>query len=183
MSSYAYLNSSFETGFANPIDQAVRRYCCPDISGYRKLDEVPYDFIRKRLSMLVAKEGEPNLMVTKGALSNVLAVCSQAETAGGPKPASGAGAGADSAELCPIQRAGAAHPGGRLSADWQRRPDIGKDDEAGMTFLGFLLVYDPPKPGVAEVIRQMKRTGGFPEDHHRRQRPGGRQRRPPGGDD
>ena len=77
VSYYAYLNSSFESGFANPIDQAVLRYCCPDISGYRKLDEVPYDFIRKRLSILVAKEGEPNLMITKGALSNVLAVCSQ----------------------------------------------------------------------------------------------------------
>jgi Mg2+-importing ATPase len=55
---YAYLNSFFETGFTNPIDQAIRRYCYPDVSGYRKLDEVPYDFIRKRLSILVAKEGE-----------------------------------------------------------------------------------------------------------------------------
>ena len=66
--------------------------------------------------------GRANLMVTKGALSNVLAVCTQAEDRRGPKPAVGAGAGADPAELCRVQRAGAAHPGGRLSATWRRRP-------------------------------------------------------------
>ena len=48
---YAYLNASFETGFANPIDEAIRGESF-DISGYRKLDEVPYDFLRKRLSIL-----------------------------------------------------------------------------------------------------------------------------------
>jgi len=44
---YAYLNSSYETGYNNPIDTAIRAHKSPDISGYHKLDEVPYDFIRK----------------------------------------------------------------------------------------------------------------------------------------
>ncbi len=158
VSYYAYLNSSFESGFANPIDQAVLRYCCPDISGYRKLDEVPYDFIRKRLSVLVAKEGEPNLMVTKGALSNVLAVCSQAETAGGQsQPLE------QVRERIQQNFAHFSEQGLRTLGVAYRRleatAEIGKDDEAGMTFLGFLLVYDPPKPGVAEVIRQMQELG------------------------
>ncbi len=158
VSYYAYLNSSFESGFANPIDQAVCRYCCPDISGYRKLDEVPYDFIRKRLSVLVAKEGEPNLMVTKGALSNVLAVCSQVEDAAGQSQPL-------EQERDRIQRnlAQFSEQGLRTLGVAYRQlgsaTKIGKDDEAGMTFLGFLLVYDPPKPGVAEVIRQMKELG------------------------
>ncbi len=155
---FAYLNSFFETGFANPIDQAIRRYCCPDISGYRKLDEVPYDFVRKRLSIMVTKEGELPLMLTKGALSNVLAVCSQAETAAG--------------QALPLDQVRAeiqqhfgefSQQGLRTLGVAYRRlataADIGKDDETGMTFLGFLLVYDPPKPGVADIIQQMKQLG------------------------
>ena len=52
---YAYLNASYETGFVNPIDEAIRTHRPFDVSGYQKLDEVPYDFIRKRLSILVAQ--------------------------------------------------------------------------------------------------------------------------------
>lgn len=44
---HAYLNAFFETGFSNPIDEAIRSYKQPDVSGYKKADEVPYDFIRK----------------------------------------------------------------------------------------------------------------------------------------
>src|SRR5580765_333660 len=76
------LNASFETGFTNPIDQAIRTHRRFDLSGYRKVDEIPYDFVRKRLSILVAHD-DTHLMVTKGALANVLAVCSTAQTGAG----------------------------------------------------------------------------------------------------
>src|SRR4029077_20760600 len=79
---YAYLNAFYETGFVNPIDEAIRAYQQFDLTSYQKLGEAPYDFIRKRLSILVATEGK-RLLVTKGALENVLAVCSSAETAEG----------------------------------------------------------------------------------------------------
>ena len=76
---YAYLNSSFETGYNNPIDTAIRAHSPLDISAYHKLDEVPYDFIRKRLSILVStKEG--NLVISKGTLPNLFSICSQVET-------------------------------------------------------------------------------------------------------
>ncbi len=67
---HAYLNAFYESGFTNPIDEAIRSYRQPDLSGYQKLDEVPYDFNRKRLSVLVSK-GNTRLMVTKGPLTNV----------------------------------------------------------------------------------------------------------------
>jgi len=79
---HAYINASYETGFTNPIDDAIRTYRKFDISSYKKLDEVPYDFIRKRLSILVAKDNT-HIVITKGALTNVLAVCSSAEAPGG----------------------------------------------------------------------------------------------------
>ena len=49
---YAYLNAKFESGFLNPLDQAIRSYKTLDISSFQKLDEEPYDFVRKRLSVL-----------------------------------------------------------------------------------------------------------------------------------
>jgi P-type Mg2+ transporter len=79
---FAYLNAHYETGFANPIDAAIRSQHEFDVSGYEKLDEVPYDFVRKRLSILVSKDGQ-HLMVTKGALSHVLDACATVETATG----------------------------------------------------------------------------------------------------
>ena len=67
----AYINAFYETGFTNPIDEAIRNYKQFDLSGYQKQDEIPYDFIRKRLSIVVSHDDE-HLMVTKGALQNVL---------------------------------------------------------------------------------------------------------------
>ena len=71
---YAYLNAFYETGYTNPIDQAIRSHRQLDLSNCKKLDEVPYDFSRKRLTILVSKNTEI-LMITKGALSNVISTC------------------------------------------------------------------------------------------------------------
>ncbi len=81
---YAYLNASYQTGFTNPIDEAIRtdetvKARNFDLASYHKLDEVPYDFVRKRLSVLVSK-GTSSLITTKGALQNILDVCTRAET-------------------------------------------------------------------------------------------------------
>ena len=76
---YSYLNAIFETGFTNPIDEAIRNYKKFDIAAYQKQDEIPYDFLRKRLSILVSHDNA-HILITKGALSNILSVCSSAET-------------------------------------------------------------------------------------------------------
>jgi P-type Mg2+ transporter len=154
---YAFLNASYETGFMNPIDEAIRKYRPFDLSGYKKLDEVPYDFIRKRLSILISK-GDTHLMVTKGALSNVLAVCSSAEIAEGRI-----------VDIVTVKERiqqhfeEFSHKGFRTLGVAYR--DIGSDtvitreQEADMTFLGFLILFDPPKPGIIETIRELKHLG------------------------
>ena len=75
---YAYFNSAYETGFSNPIDEAIRQYRQFDLNDCEKLAEIPYDFYRKRLSLLLEDQGNA-ILITKGALTNVLAICSEVE--------------------------------------------------------------------------------------------------------
>ncbi|MDD5169101.1 MAG: magnesium-translocating P-type ATPase [Syntrophales bacterium] len=154
---YAYLNAFFEKGFANPIDEAIRSHEQPDVSGYEKADEIPYDFIRKRLSILVKHDGG-NLMITKGTIPQVLAICSQAETSAGEK--------VDIAAMTPqilqqfeTQSAQGLRLIGLAYREMGTASVIGKGEEKDMTFLGFLLFFDPPKKGIAETIERLKKLG------------------------
>jgi P-type Mg2+ transporter len=154
---YAFLNAYYQTGFTNPIDQAIRTFRVFDLSGFQKLDEVPYDFIRKRLSILVS-QGEKHLIVTKGALANVLSACSRAETSGGTL-----------VELSQVRAQIDLHfkdfsrQGFRMLGVAYRevKPDLvlTKDLESELIFLGFLVLFDPPKSGIVETIRHLKSLG------------------------
>jgi len=152
---FASLNASFQTGLKNPIDEAVVK-AGQDLSGYEKLDEIPYDFERKRLSVVVRK-GDEVLLISKGALENILEVSKMAESAG------------------------AIDEIGRLQNDIERRYNewsakglrvLGvafkkvepreaykRTDESGMTFLGFLLFDDPPKADAANMVSELNRLG------------------------
>ena len=84
---HAVLNATFESGFTNPIDEALRSDAEVKTEGYTKFDEVPYDFIRKRLSVVVADQANAShLMITKGAFANVMATCTKVATDKGEIP-------------------------------------------------------------------------------------------------
>jgi len=153
---YSYLNAFFQTGFENPIDDAIRVNHL-DLNGYSKLDEVPYDFVRKRLSILVSKDST-NLIVTKGALQDILAVCSFVETSEGTN-----------VEINSVRK-DIQQRFEELSAKGFRvlgiayknvgtTKIISKDDEASMTFLGFLVLFDPIKSGIIDTIGELKHLG------------------------
>jgi Mg2+-importing ATPase len=165
---HSWLNSVFETGFANPIDRAVCESCTFDPAEWRKIDEVPYDFIRKRLSVVVEPRVRPGerLMVTKGAFAQVLAVCSEAAVSGGAAEATvpiehvRADLEARFVELSDqgLRTLGVARR--RLAGD--QTGAATKDLETGMTFLGFLTFFDPPKPGVEKTLADLRAAGvGF----------------------
>jgi Mg2+-importing ATPase len=153
---YSYLNASYQTGFTNPIDEAIRANKL-DLAGYQKLDEVPYDFVRKRLSVLVSKDNR-NLMVTKGALQNILDVCASVETSEGT-----------TVQISGVQQQiqqrfeELSSKGFRVLGiaykDLGSEKIISKDSEVGMTFLGFLVLFDPSKPKIAETIAELKHLG------------------------
>jgi Mg2+-importing ATPase len=154
---YAYLNASFETGFVNPIDEAIRNHKKFDISEYKKLDEIPYDFIRKRLSILVSFKNS-NLITTKGALQNIISVCNSADK--------GDGNIVDINTIKDkIQKIYEDFSGqgcrtlGVAFKDIGTKSLISKDDESNMIFLGFLILFDPPKPNIIETINNLKNLG------------------------
>jgi len=154
---FAYLNAFFETGLVNPIDEAIRTHRQFDLGGCTKLDELPYDFIRKRLSVLVA-DHDRHVMVTKGALAEVLAVCSTAKTAGGADVPI-----ATVRDQIVTRFADLSGQGFRTLGVAYR--DVGPDShltaaqESNLVFSGLLVLYDPPKAGIGATIEDLKRLG------------------------
>jgi Mg2+-importing ATPase len=153
----AYINAFYETGFTNPIDEAIRNHKQFDLTGYQKQDEIPYDFIRKRLSILVSHD-DAHLMVTKGALQNILEVCSSLETKDGKV--------VDIVtSLNRIQKhfEEFSSKGFRTLGVAYKNMDsvshIDKDHESDMIFSGFLILFDPPKPNILETITELKSLG------------------------
>jgi Mg2+-importing ATPase len=154
---YAYLNASLQTGYSNPIDEAVVAAGCAEAAGYRKLDEEPYDFVRKRLSVLVAGGGK-NLLVTKGALANVLDVCTSAEARPGEV--------VELSALRPqIERVFAELSAQGLRTlgvayrDMGSETAIHKGHEAGMTFMGLVALEDPLRSGIAATLQRLLNLG------------------------
>lgn len=154
---YAYLNAFFETGFSNPIDEAIRNELKMPVNEYKKMDEVPYDFIRKRLSVVVS-EGQRHIMITKGAVPNIISCCLSVELANG--------------SIVPIEQqqininqlvAKTCEQGNRVIAicykDVTDDPVIRKDDETNMIFLGLLMFADPLKEGITNSIEQLRTIG------------------------
>jgi P-type Mg2+ transporter len=153
----AYLNAALQTGLENPLDQAITKARQPDISAYQKVDEIPYDFVRKRLSVVVTKPGD-DLLITKGAFEPVLSVCSQVKTAQG---------------ICDLDE-NAHKEMIQHFTDWSAQgfrvlgvanrviPHQVRYEHAiekDLVFIGFLLFFDPPKTDVKETLTELKRLG------------------------
>jgi P-type Mg2+ transporter len=157
---YAYLNAASESGYVNPIDSAIREHKTFDIAAYQKLDEVPYDFNRKRLSILFKHESR-SLIVTKGALKNILEVCSTVETADGQTIDI-----TDQRTKLHQQATDLGSKGFRALGVAYREfngDTFNKDNETAMTFLGYLALFDPPKAGIADTIKELQQLGITPK--------------------
>ena len=154
---YAYLNAFYETGFNNPIDEAIRNFRAFDVKDCRKLAEIPYDFYRKRLSMLISDSGA-NILITKGALTNVLTACTHVENSDGTLTA------IDEVREHIQQSYEAFSAQGLRTLGVAYKPlaeenELVKDDETDMRFLGFITLFDPPKANCAETIEQLRQLG------------------------
>lgn len=154
----AYLNATLQTGLSNPLDEAIAAQGDPGITGINKLCEIPYDFVRKRLSVVVDQDNAGSYLITKGALDNILAVSTQVRQ--GDQTVA-----LDEGQLKGIRDRFADWSGqGFRVLGLATRPVTPADscavaEEQEMVFEGFLLFFDPPKPEVQETIRQLAELG------------------------
>ena len=150
----AALNAALETGIASPLDAAITAVRTPDLTGLRKAGEIPFDFVRKRVTVAVASDTRVRLLV-KGAFHQVADVSTSI---------------ADGRALTPEVRAELERryeewtsQGTRVLAVAARSIEgpvaCRREDERDMTFMGFLTFMDRPKAGVAEAIADLAALG------------------------
>jgi len=157
---YSYINSYFETGFTSPIDEAIKNYKNFSMENYNKLDEIPYDFIRKRLSVLVEeKDTGKNLMITKGALKEILEISNFIEDGEG-----NIGEKDKYKTILDEKFKGYSNQGYRVLGAAYKYVDknmlkLNRDFESNMTFIGFVLLYDPLKENIVHTIERLKEIG------------------------
>jgi Mg2+-importing ATPase len=149
-----YLNSYFEAGVKSPLDDAVLRHEKPDIGSYRKIEEIPFDFERRRLSVVVKKDNDC-LLITKGAVENVLEVSTMALLDGRTVPFSD-----ECRRVAEDLYQRLSEEGYRVLAVATRnvpyQPAYHREDEKEMTLIGLAAFMDPPKPDVQAALAQLK---------------------------
>lgn len=157
----AYLNAQFQTGLTNPLDEAILAGTKPAIEHFVKTEEIPYDFVRKRLSIVVqdtTSASQTDTLITKGALEKVLEACTTMRRDGRLIPL-------DAACLDEIQKRFATWSDqgyrvlGIASKEVSPQEQYRVDAEREMTFAGFLLFFDPPKPDARETIQDLQKLG------------------------
>ncbi|MBA1393281.1 HAD family hydrolase, partial [Lactobacillus sp. XV13L] len=162
---YAYLNSRFQTGLNNLMDKAIIHAAQSELTiddqQYQKIDELPFDFSRRRMSTIVRETNGTTEMVTKGAIEEMLSISSQVLTNGQLEPLT-----EQWEQQILTQVADLNHDGLRvlgLAIKKNPQPKTGNEltiaDEAEMTFLGYLAFLDPPKSTAAKAIAALKNHG------------------------
>ena len=152
-----YLNSYFQTGIKSPLDDAILKHDRPAIAEYQKVDEIPFDFNRKRLSVVV-RRGDEQFLVTKGEAESMFAICGSVIVDEAPQP------------FDESLRAQAAETLKKLSSDGfralgvavrsvDRQAPYALADEREMTLAGFAAFMDPPKEGIVAVLDALKKNG------------------------
>ncbi|HMT83405.1 MAG TPA: magnesium-translocating P-type ATPase [Ottowia sp.] len=163
----AYLNSFFESGLKSPMDEAILAHEHPDVGAWTKIDEVPFDFERRRVSVLVERAGE-RLLVLKGAPEDVLRLCTHYETESCSRTSGAA------CELKSFDDAARAQVQARfdslgregfrvLAIACKRAPDTlvdaVVDDESELVLAGFAAFLDPPKASARPALQALAASG------------------------
>jgi len=152
-----YLNSRFEAGMKSPLDEAVLEHEHPSINEYAKLDEVPFDFERRRISVVVS-HGDETMLVAKGAAEDLFGVCKTVMVGG------------SAVAFDTTMRSTAEQTYQNLSKDGfrvlgvatrtvDRKGTYTTADEVDLTLVGLAAFLDPPKEGVQKSLETLKADG------------------------
>lgn len=153
---YAWLNAKLQKGYPNPIDDSIIQNAHYDTASVFIQNEIPYDFIRKRLTLRL-KEGAENLMITKGAVNSVLQICTSARNCKGDDiPINQV---LEKIRGLYIDLSGHGYRTLGLAVKSAGEADITVEEESEMSFVGFIVLYDPPKSGITNTISRLKNLG------------------------
>lgn len=154
--SLAKINATLQQGFKNPIDKAISKINVENFKKYKRVDEIPYDFIRKRLSILIKENNNSNKLITKGAVSQILEICDTTIDKDRNKlPIK------DAIDKIKKIYEDLSSKGYRTLAiaykDFENVSVVSRDDEKNMVFAGFISLYDPPKEGIKDTIKELNK--------------------------
>src|SRR5262249_51972571 len=163
-----YLNSHFETGIRSPLDTAILDHTAAVTDDkkaavtddYKKIDEIPFDFERRRLSVVVEPVGDARrqLLITKGAPESILPLATDVETQGQIVPID-----ASARQMCETVQDRLSSGGRRVVAvacRWvEPRAAFSRADEAGLILAGYLSFADPLLPDAADAVAELRRDG------------------------
>ena len=163
---YAYLNSYFQTGLKNLMDVAVLNHA--DLEKrvvqdrhYRRIDEVPFDFVRKRMTVVVEDKEDQHTLICKGAPEQVVPLCTQVGLGGkaiplGPEHKTRIDALVRSLNLDGFRVVALSC---KMVSNESDNPVYSVRDEADLILLGFLAFFDPPKETAAEALSRLNQHG------------------------
>ncbi len=156
----AYLNSFFETGLKSPLDDAILEHKEIDASSWRKIDEVPFDFERRRVSVLV-DQGEKRLLVVKGSPEDILKLSTQYAVgeAQGFQPLDKQALASIQALHDSLEREGFKVLGIAWRTVTLDHPHAVVNDETELIFAGFAAFLDPPKASASHALKALAADG------------------------
>ena len=155
---FSYLNSFHQTGLKSPLDEAIIRYREEDLKDYQKIDELPFDFTRRRVSVVVT-DGQERLLIAKGAPEGIIEVCCSCETSTGTIEITENIQKRIIEKYYDMSRDGYRVLGVAYKPLRDGPVSYSVNEENDMVFLGFVAFIDPPKETARDSLQLVKNTG------------------------
>ena len=155
---YSYLNSRLQTGLKSPLDEAILKHEEIHVSKFQKIDEVPFDFVRRRVSVVVEQERQ-RFFIAKGAPEEILKVCSYYELEGVISDLSEGTRKKTEQKYLDLSAEGLRVLGIACKNLKEEKAVYSINDENDMTFLGFVAFLDPPKETAKQSLQLLSKAG------------------------
>jgi Mg2+-importing ATPase len=155
---YSYLNSYYQSGLKNPLDEELLKQKGLQTKDYKKIDEIPFDFTRRRLSVSVGKKGR-QILITKGAPEEIIKACTKCEIEGNIQELNKSLKKKIELKYNELSKQGLRIIGVAYKEIRKKKAKYTIADEENMTFLGFLTFFDPPKKTAKESLKLLEKLG------------------------
>jgi Mg2+-importing ATPase len=155
---YSFLNSYYQTGLKSPLDEAILKHQEIDIKGFQKIDEVPFDFVRRRVSIVTEHERQ-RFLIAKGAPEEIIKVCSYCEVGGIVADLTEEFRKKIEQKYYDLSSEGFRVLGVSYKTLKEEKTVYSVNDECDLVFLGFVAFLDPPKETAKESLQLLSKAG------------------------